>query len=72
MDARFDYMLLDRLKQDCKYFINNGCRSAKSLWAGDVQKQIDKMRELWDGLKVKPVWLTMEQINELAKTMGAK
>lgn len=71
-DVRFNYMLLSRLKEDCKYFLGCGNRGVKSLWAQNVQAQIDKMRELWDGLDVKPEWLTMAQINEYARLMGAK
>lgn len=36
------------------------------------KKQIDKMRELYDKLPVKPKWLTAEQINEYAAKMGVK
>ena len=70
---RFNYMLLDRLRCDCEYYLNYGNRSAQhSLWAQDEQKQIDKMRELYDLLPVKPEWLTREQIDEYAAQMGAK
>ena len=59
---RFNYTLLDRLRSDCEYY----------LGYGGEQKQIDKMRELYDLLPVKPEWLTKEQINEYAEKMGAK
>ena len=72
-DNRFNYMMLDRLKSDCEYYLVNGGRNAKhSLWAHDEQKQIDKMREIYDSLKIKPKWLTMEQIDEYAARMGVK
>ena len=67
------YMLLDRLRGDCDYYLGYGSRDAnRCLWAHDVQKQIDKMRELYDLLPVKPEWLTREQIDEYASKMGAK
>ena len=70
---RFSYMMLDRLKSDCEYYLRYGGRNAKhSLWAQDEQAQIDKMRELYDFLKIKPKWLTIEQINEYAARMGVK
>ena len=69
---KFNYMLLDRLRSDCNYYLGYGGRCAKQLWAGGEQKQIDKMRELYDLLPVKPEWLTKEQINEYAEKMGAK
>ena len=40
--------------------------------AQDEQKQIDKMRELYDLLPIKPEWLSKEQINEYAAKMGVK
>ena len=70
---KFNYMLLGRLKSDCEYYLVNGGRNAKqSLWAHDEQKQIDKMREIYDSLKIKPKWLSKEQIDEYAARMGAK
>ena len=69
---RFSYMMLDRLKSDCEYYLGYGGRNAKSLWAHDEQAQIDKMREIYDSLKIKPKWLTMEQIDEYAARMGAR
>lgn len=70
---RFNYMMLDRLKSDCEYYLVNGGRNAKhSLWAQDEQKQIDKMREIYDSLQIKPEWLTREQIDEYAARMGVK
>ena len=70
-DYKFEYMFLDRLRCDCEFYLNHGNHDAKySLWAGDEQKQIDKMRELYDLLPVKPEWLTREQINAYAAQMG--
>ena len=70
---RFNYMMLDRLKSDCEYYLVNGGINAKhSLWAQDEQAQIDKMREIYDSLKIKPEWLTREQIDEYAARMGAR
>ena len=71
-DYRFNYMMLDRLKSDCEYYLGYGGRNAKSLWAHDEQKQIDKMRELYELLQIKPEWLSKEQINEYATRMGVK
>ena len=65
----FDYQLLSRLKADCEYYIKWGGRSSRCLWAGNVEAQISKMKELWNVLKTKPRWLTMEQINEYERQM---
>lgn len=75
MDSKYSYTLLDRLRQDCDYYLKYpGKGAAHQLWAQDEQAQIDKMRELWDSLaeEDKPRWLTMEQINDYATKMGVK
>ena len=69
---KFNYMLLGRLKSDCEYYLGYGGRNAKSLWAHDEQAQIDKMRELYGLLQIKPEWLTMDKIDEYAARMGVK
>lgn len=65
----YDYMLLDRLRQDCEYFLGNGNRSEKHLWAGNVNDQIAKMKELYNKLPEKPEWLSMEDIENYEKEM---
>ena len=66
---RFDYMMLSRLKSDCEYYLGNGGRLDKWLWAGSVDAQIEKMKEIHNKLYVKPEWLTMEQIEDYARRM---
>ena len=61
-DYTFEYGLLDRLKSDCEYFIGEGNRNEKNLWAGDVISEIKKMIELYEMLPAKPVWLTEDEI----------
>lgn len=68
-DNEYQYMLLDRLKTDCEYFLGNGNRNEKYLWAGSVDDQIEKMKELWNKLSEKPEWLTIEDINNYEKLM---
>lgn len=64
------YRLLSRLKYDCDYFLGNGNRYAKHLWAGNVTAQIAKMRELYEILPVKPEWIGMQDIDEYEKQMN--
>lgn len=71
-DKEFDYQLLDRLKQDCKYFLGNGNGYEKHLWAGSIEDQISKMKEIYNSLKEKPEWLSMEDIDNYEKEMLAK
>ena len=71
VDHSADYVLLDRLRADCDYFLGAGGRSEKHLWAGSVYAQIRKMRELYDALPEKPEWLTAEAIDRYAAQMAA-
>lgn len=71
VDHSGDYVLLDRLRADCDYFLGAGGRSEKHLWAGSVHAQIKKMRELYDALPEKPEWLTAEAIDRYAAQMAA-
>ena len=71
VDHSGDYVLLDRLRADCDYFLGAGGRSEKHLWAGSVYAQIKKMRELYDALLEKPEWLTAEAIDRYAAQMAA-
>ena len=71
-DYSGDYRLLDRLRTDCEYFLGEGQRNEKQMWAGNVSAQIHKMRELYDALPEKPDWLTREQIEDYADRMAAR
>ena len=66
---KYYYMLLDRLRSDCEYFLHNGNGYEKHLWAGNIDDQISKMKEIYNILKVKPEWLTMNDINLYYKKM---
>jgi len=68
---KFDYMMLDRLRSDNEYYLGNGNRNPKNLWAGSVDGQIEEMKKLWNQLPKdgKPEWLSMEDIEEYEKKM---
>ena len=66
-----EYRLLDRLCADCEYFLGEGQRAEKHLWAGSVEAQIAKMRELYAQLPEKPDWLSPETIDAYARRMAA-
>lgn len=70
-EKKYKYMLLDRLRQDCDYYIRIG-GSAKCLWAEDEKRQIEVMKELWNYFdeEDKPEWLTTKQIDDYARKMG--
>ena len=63
-DEIFRYMLLDRMRLDCEYYLGDGDRESKYLWEGDESEQIELMKKLWDSFPEdgKPEWLTMEKI----------
>ena len=65
------YRLLDRLCADCEYFLGAGQRVEKHLWAGSVDAQIEKMRELYAQLPEKPDWISLDVINAYARRMAA-
>jgi hypothetical protein len=70
-DKEFRYQLLDRMKQDCEYFLGHGNRYPQNLWAGNEAEQIGAMKLLWNSFDAneKPEWLAMEKIIEYEKAM---
>lgn len=71
-EPAFRYRMLDRLRMDCEYWLGNGNRHDKHLWAGNVKDQIDLMLDLHRSFDrdEKPEWLSIEQIKEFARQMG--
>ena len=69
---KYRYMLLSRMQMDCDYYLGNGHRSSKYLWALDETQHITAMRMLWDAFPadMKPEWLTKEQLEDYAKQMN--
>jgi len=67
----FNYMMLDRLRSNCDYYLGYGNRCAKHLWAGNEQDQINEMKKLYNSFPddQKPEWLTYEQILDYEKAM---
>ena len=63
-EEKFRYMMLSRLKQDCEYYLGNGNRSIKYLWAGSEKDQIQEMKDRYNTFSVdkKPEWLTWDDI----------
>lgn len=68
---KFAYMILDRMKQDCLYYLGYGNRCKKYLWSGNEKNHIDDMKQIWNAFPVskKPEWLSMGQIEEYEKEM---
>lgn len=70
-DKSYRYMLLDRMRSDCEYYLGNGNRCEKHLWAGNEKEQIACMKALWHSFPAgeKPEWLPYEKIAEYEKKM---
>lgn len=66
---RWNTGLLSRLKMDCDYYLGAGERAEKHLWAGSVEAQITKMRELYALLPEKPEWLSEQDIDRYESQM---
>ena len=71
-EEKFRYQLLERMKMDCDYYLGNGNKSNKHLWAGNSTDQINTMKAIWNSFAAdqKPEWLTMEQIEKYGQQMS--
>lgn len=71
---RFKYMLLDRLRTDCEYFLGNGSRNASQLWAGAVGTHIKAMLMLYDSFpeEDRPEWITRDDIEKYGERMNTQ
>lgn len=70
-DEMFRRHMLGRLQSDCDYYLSYGNRYAPQLWAGDENEQICIMKLLYDSLPIndKPVWISMNDIEEYERRM---
>lgn len=70
-EKRYRYMLLDRMRMDCDYYIRNNFNTPRTLWADTEQEHIDIMRHIWGTFsdRDKPEWLTLEQIDQFENRM---
>ncbi|HEL1255096.1 TPA: hypothetical protein TVN89_001800 [Streptococcus equi subsp. zooepidemicus] len=75
-DSSHNYRLLSRLQLDCEYYLGacvenqvDMATAQKHLWAGTIEGQIDKMRELYKSLPEKPEWLSSSDIDQYEKKM---
>ena len=66
---KFEYMMLSRLQSDCEYFLNYGKGSLNRLPSKNIDEHITYMKELWNKLKIKPEWLSLEDILNYEKEM---
>ena len=67
----FDYMMLDRYRTDCEYFLGYGNGYEGHLYFKSVEEHCDEMEKLWNSFAddEKPEWLTLKQIHEYREKM---
>lgn len=63
-EEKLRYMLLDRMQQDCEYYLGCGNRHPKHLWALNEKDHITTMKALYNSFSddKKPEWITMHDI----------
>lgn len=73
-EREIDYMMLDRLRTDCNYFLGNGNGYDGHLYYKDVNKHCDEMLKLYNSFndEDKPQWISDKQIEQYRKDMLAK
>ena len=67
----FNYMMLDRLRSDCDYYLGYGNRSQAGLSGHDEREHIEAMKKIWLEFAEdeKPQWLSWEQILDYERKM---
>lgn len=71
-NQEYNYMMMDRLKQDCEYYLGYGHKNKRHLYYKDEKKHIEEMKKLYKQLPKKPQWLTYQQILDYEKLMCDK
>lgn len=69
-DKKFRYMMLDRLRTDCNYYLD-GHQLKKHLWANDETEHVSLMIELYNSFdeEERPEWISMDDIKEYQRKM---
>lgn len=68
--TKFQYMLLDRMRSDCDYFLGYGNRYEGRLWACNVKNQINYMKYLYRLVPIKPEWISKKDIRVYRQKMA--
>ena len=70
-DSKFKYMLLDRLKQDCEYFLGNGNGAEKVFEGIDIDEELVEETKTSDKLfdQLKELGMTKEQAESTVKAI---
>lgn len=68
-EDKFNYMMLDRLRSDCEYYLGYGNRNKNRLHENDEKLHVERMKERYNNCPVKPEWLSYDKILEYEKLM---
>lgn len=68
---KFDYMMLDRLKTDCDYFLGNGDGFLGHLYYKNIDRHIEEMEKIYESFsnEEKPEWINLEDIKNYKEKM---
>ena len=72
--GKYDYMMLDRLRTDCEYFLGNGNGYLGHLYYKDIDKHIEEMKKIYESFsnEEKPEWMSLEDIDNYKQKMNEK
>ena len=67
-----NYMMLDRLRADCDYFLGNGNGFVGHLYYKDVDKHIAEMKKIYNSFseEEKPEWINLKDIENYQTQMN--
>lgn len=73
-ERKYDYMMLDRLRMDCDYFLGYGNAFLGHLYYKDIETHINEMIKIYESFSEfeKPKWITREDIDDYKKRMENK
>lgn len=69
---QYNYMMLDRLRTDCDYFLGNGNGFIGHLYYKDVDKHITEMKKIYNSFseEEKPEWINLKDIEKYETRMN--
>ena len=69
---KYHYMRLDKLKQDCQYYLTYGQRNAKHLEGKSLDTHIENMWDEWRACRIEPEWCTAIDIELFRRAMSSE
>lgn len=69
---KYHYMRLDKLRQDCQYYLTYGQRNAKHLEGMNLDTHIENMWAEWRACRIEPEWCTAIDIELFRRAMSSE